>query len=140
MIDKFFKPISDLIGKAIPDKTKRMELESHIKSQMIDLQKAQSEVNLAQAKHASIFVAGARPALMWICALGLAWSFFLGPILNWIVWTFSIDIVPPEIETEGLMTLTLSMLGLGGMRSFEKYQGVARNNMKEENVKDSYKP
>ena len=78
MIDKFFKPISDLIGKAIPDKTKRMELESSIKSQMIDLQKAQSEVNLAQAKHASIFVAGARPAIMWICALGLAWSFFFG--------------------------------------------------------------
>ena len=140
MIDKFFAPISNLIGKAIPDKTKRMELESQIKSQMIDLQKAQSEVNLAQAKHASLFVAGARPAIMWICALGLLWSFFLGPIANWLVWTFSIDIVPPDINTEGLMTLTLSMLGLGGMRSFEKYQGVARNNMKEENVKDSYKP
>ena len=140
MIEKFFAPISNLISKAIPDKTKRMELESQIRSQMIDLQKAQSEVNLAQAKHASLFVAGARPAIMWICALGLLWSFFLGPIANWLVWTFSIDIVPPDINTEGLMTLTLSMLGLGGMRSFEKYQGVARNNMKEENVKDSYKP
>ncbi|QDP47979.1 MAG: hypothetical protein Tp1100SUR763771_32 [Prokaryotic dsDNA virus sp.] len=140
MIEKFFAPISNLISKAIPDKTKRMELESQIRSQMIDLQKAQSEVNLAQAKHASLFVAGARPAIMWICALGLLWSFFLGPIANWLVWTFSIDIVPPDINTEGLMTLTLSMLGLGGMRSFEKFQGVARNNMKEENVKDSYKP
>jgi len=140
MIEKFFAPISNLISKAIPDKTKRMELESQIKSQMIDLQKAQSEVNLAQAKHASLFVAGARPAIMWICALGLLWSFFLGPIANWLVWTFSIDIVAPDINTEGLMTLTLSMLGLGGMRSFEKFQGVARNNMKEENIKDSYKP
>ena len=73
MIDKFFKPISDLIGKAIPDKTKRMELEASIKSQMIDLQKkSQNEINLAQAKHGSIFIAGARPAIMWICALGLA--------------------------------------------------------------------
>jgi len=140
MIEKFFAPISNLISKAIPDKTKRMELESQIKSQMIDLQKAQSEVNLAQAKHASLFVAGARPAIMWICALGLMWSFFLGPIANWLIWTFSMDIVPPDINTEGLMTLTLSMLGLGGMRSFEKFQGVARNNMKEENTKDSYKP
>ena len=42
MIDKFFKPISDLIGKAIPDKNKRMELEASIKSQMIDLQKSTS--------------------------------------------------------------------------------------------------
>ena len=140
MIDKFFKPISDLIGKAIPDKTKRMELESSIKSQMIDLQKSQNEINLEQAKHGSIFVAGCRPAIMWICALGLAWAYFLAPILNWVVWTFTIDIVPPDIDTEGLMTLTLSMLGLGGMRSFEKFKGVARNNMREENTKDSYKP
>ena len=56
------------------------------------------------------------------------------------MWTFTIDIVPPDIDTEGLMTLTLSLLGLSGMRSFEKYRGVARNNMREENVKDSYKP
>ena len=140
MIDKFFKPISDLIGKAIPDKTKRMELEASIKSQMIDLQKSQNEINLAQAKPASIFVTGARPAISWVCCLGIGWSFFLGPIMNWVVWTFSFDIVPPEIETEGLLTLTLSLLGLSGMRSFEKFQGVARNNMKEENVKDSYKP
>ena len=77
---------------------------------------------------------------MWICALGLAWAYFLAQILNWLVWTFSFDIVPPDIETEGLMTLTLSMLGLGGMRSFEKFKGVARNNLREENTKDSYKP
>ena len=140
MIDKFFKPISDLIGKAIPDKTKRMELESSIKSQMIDLQKSQNEINLEQAKHPSIFVSGARPAILWVACLGLMWSFFLAPIMNWLVWTFSIDIVPPEIETEGLMTLTLSMLGLGGMRTFEKFKGVARNNLREENTKDTYKP
>ena len=140
MIDKFFKPISDLIGKAIPDKTKRMELEASIKSQMIDLQKSQNEINLEQAKHPSIFVSGARPAILWVACLGLMWSFFLAPIMNWLVWTFSIDIVPPEIETEGLMTLTLSMLGLGGMRTFEKFKGVARNNLREENTKDTYKP
>ncbi len=140
MIDKFFAPISNLISKAIPDKTKRMELEAQIKTQMIDLQKAQADINLEQAKHPSIFVSGARPAIMWICAFGLAWSFFLGPIMNWLVWTFAIDIVPPEIETEGLLTLTLSLLGLSGMRSFEKAKGVARNNLKEENYKDSLRP
>ena len=140
MIDKFFEPISNLIGKAIPDKTKRMELEASIKSQMIDLQKSQNEINLAQAKHPSIFVSGARPAIMWCCCLGIFWSFFLAPIMNWVVWTFAIDIVPPEIETEGLMTLTLSLLGLSGMRSFEKFKGVARNNLREENVRDTYKP
>lgn len=140
MIDKFFKPISDLIGKAIPDKNKRMELEASIKSQMIDLQKAQTEINLEQAKHPSIFVSGSRPAILWICALGLAWQFFLAPLMNWIVVVTGSSIQPPIINTEGLMTLTLSLLGLGGLRTAEKWKGVARNNMKEENVKDVLKP
>jgi len=140
MIDKFFKPISDLIGKAIPDKNKRMELEASIKSQMIDLQKAQADINLEQAKHPSIFVSGSRPAILWICALGLAWQFFLAPLMNWIVVVTGSSIQPPIINTEGLMTLTLSLLGLGGLRTAEKWKGVARNNMKEENVKDVLRP
>ena len=140
MIDKFFKPISDLIGKAIPDKNKRMELEASIKSQMIDLQKAQADINLEQAKHPSIFVSCSRPAILWICALGLAWQFFLAPLMNWAVVISGSTIQPPVINTEGLMTLTLSLLGLGGLRTAEKWKGVARNNMREENVKDVLKP
>ena len=140
MIDKFFKPISDLIGKAIPDKNKRMELEASIKSQMIDLQKAQADINLEQAKHPSLFVSGSRPAILWICALSLFYQFFLAPMLKWIVVISGTSIQPPVLNTEGLMTLTLSLLGLGSMRSFEKFKGVARSNMREENVKDSFKP
>ena len=136
MIDKFYKPISDLIGRAIPDKNKRMELEASIKAQMIDLQKAQADINLEQAKHPSIFVSGSRPAILWICALGLAWQFFLAPLMNWAVVISGSSIQPPVINTEGLMTLTLSLLGLGGLRTAEKWKGVARNNMKEENFKD----
>tara|TARA_R100001591_G_scaffold54169_1_gene64111 strand:+ start:137 stop:559 length:423 start_codon:yes stop_codon:yes gene_type:complete len=140
MIDKFFKPISDLIGRAIPDKNKRMELEASIKAQMIDLQKAQADINLEQAKHPSIFVSGSRPAILWICALGLAWQFFLAPLMNWVVVISGSTIQPPVINTEGLMTLTLSLLGLGGLRTAEKWKGVARNNMKEENIKDVLRP
>tara|TARA_B100000963_G_C22398451_1_gene567696 strand:+ start:230 stop:652 length:423 start_codon:yes stop_codon:yes gene_type:complete len=140
MIDKFFKPISDLIGRAIPDKNKRMELEASIKAQMIDLQKAQADINLEQAKHPSIFVSGSRPAILWICALGLAWQFFLAPLMNWAVVISGSTIQPPVINTEGLMTLTLSLLGLGGLRTAEKWKGVARNNMREENVKDVLRP
>ena len=140
MIDKFFKPISDLIGRAIPDKNKRMELEASIKAQMIDLQKAQADINLQQAKHPSIFVSGSRPAILWICALGLAWQFFLAPLMNWVVVISGSTIQPPVINTEGLMTLTLSLLGLGGLRTAEKWKGVARNNMKEENIKDVLRP
>jgi hypothetical protein len=67
---------------------------------------------------------------MWICAFGLAWAYVLAPVLNWGVQISGSEIILPEIATEGLMTLTLSMLGLGGMRSFEKMNGLARENMK----------
>ena len=84
MIDKFLSPISEIVDKLVPDKTKKMELEHAIKTQMFELSKQQNQINLEQAKQSSIFVAGARPALLWIAALGLFWSFLLAPLLNWL--------------------------------------------------------
>jgi hypothetical protein len=92
---------------------------------------AQIEVNKEQAKHSSLFVSGARPAIMWVCCLGLFWSFFLAPFLNWLIIVTGSDVSLPAIQTEGLLTLTLSLLGLGGYRSFEKFKGVARNSLKD---------
>ena len=76
-------------------------------------------------------MAGARPAIMWICAFGLGWQFVFQPVAVWICAASGSDILLPIFETEGLMPLTLSLLGLGGMRSFEKFKGIQRNNMKQ---------
>jgi hypothetical protein len=67
---------------------------------------------------------------MWICAFGLGWQFVLQPICLWALAIWATDVVMPVIPTEGLMTLTLSLLGLGGMRSFEKTKGIQRDNLK----------
>jgi len=67
---------------------------------------------------------------MWICAFGLGWQFVFQPVAVWGIAVSGIDIVLPIIQTEGLMSLTLALLGLGGMRSFEKSKGIQRNNMK----------
>ena len=101
-----------------------------IKSQIVSLDLAQAQANTEQAKHPSVFIAGARPAIMWICAFGLGWQFVFQPIAIWIVAVSGSAIVLPDIQTEGLLTLTLSLLGLGGMRSFEKSKGIQRNNMR----------
>lgn len=131
MISNILSSVAPIVDKFIEDKDKSNELKAQLEQSIIGLQKAQADINLAQAKHSSIFVAGARPAIMWICALGLAWSFFLAPIANWIVVVSGADIPLPEIQTEGLLTLTLSLLGLSASRSFEKFKGVARNNLKQ---------
>jgi len=118
-----------ILDKFVEDKDQRAKMLHELDMSVQESNIAQIYVNMEQAKHPSIFVAGARPAIMWIAALGLFWSFFLAPVLNWIMVVSGTDVPLPEIETEGLLTLTLALIGLGGMRSFEKSKGVARENL-----------
>ena len=119
-----------VLDKFVEDKDLKTKLSHELKSQIVSLDLAQAQTNLEQAKHPSIFVAGARPAIMWICAFGLGWQFVFQPVAVWIIAVGGIDVVLPIIETEGLLSLTLALLGLGGMRSFEKSKVIQRNNMK----------
>ena len=119
-----------VLDKFVEDKDLKTKLSHELKSQIVSLDLAQAQTTLEQSKHPSVFVAGARPAIMWICSFGLGWQFVFQPVASWIVAVTGSDLLLPVFETEGLMPLTLSLLGLGGMRSFEKYKGIQRNNMK----------
>ena len=127
-------PATKLLDKFIEDKDEKNKL-AHELATMADrhaqeLAKGQLQANIEQAKSSSVFVAGARPAIMWVCCLGLLTQFFVMPIAEWATAIWAPDVALPELNTEQLMTLTLSLLGLGGMRSFEKSKGVARENLK----------
>ena len=119
-------PVTDLISEFIPDTDKRDEIafklstlaENHAHQEVL----AQQKINEESAKHPSIFVAGARPATLWICNLGLAYSVVLYPIMD--VW---LDM--PVLDTGILVTMLGGLLGMGGMRMNEKVKGVARNNI-----------
>lgn len=80
----------------------------------------QIEVNLAEAKHSSIFVAGWRPMVGWTCAAGLAMHFIFFPIAE------SLGATPPKLDWGQLNQLILAMLGFGGLRSWEKRKEIAR--------------
>jgi len=122
--------VDNVLDKFVEDKDLRTKLNHELKTQVQQANLAQIAVNQEQARHASVFVAGARPAIMWICAFGLGWQFVFQPICVWALAVWATDLTIPIIPTEGLMTLTLSLLGLGGMRSFEKSKGIQRNNLK----------
>ena len=135
MIQALIGPATKLLGKFIEDKDAKnkiaFELSTMAEKHAHELAKGQIAANAEQAKHPSLFVAGARPAIMWICALGLLTQFFIMPIAEWATMIWMPEITLPKLATGELMTLTLSLLGLGGMRSFEKSKGVAwRENMK----------
>ena len=113
-----------VLDKFVEDKDLKTKLSHELKSQIVSLDLAQAQTNLEQAKHSSVFIAGARPAIMWICAFGLGWQFVFQPVAAWIIMVSGSEMMLPIFETEGLMPLTLSLLGLGGMRSFEKFKGI----------------
>ena len=119
-----------VLDKFIEDKDLKKKLDHELRSQIVSLDLAQAQANVEQAKHSSVFIAGARPASMWICAFGLGWQFVFQPVAVWGIAVSGADVVLPVIQTEGLMSLTLALLGLGSMRTAEKWKGVQRNNMK----------
>ena len=128
VIDSVGKIANDLITT---DK-ERLELELRAKEldQAIDL--AQIDVNKTEAQHSSIFVAGWRPAIGWIGAAAMAYQFLLYPLLLW-GWTWMQGLgwipsglqPPPVLDADQLWVILSGILGIAGMRSFEKTKGVA---------------
>jgi hypothetical protein len=130
MIGQILGAAAPILDKFIEDKDAKNKIKAELEQSMIGLQAAQAAANIEQSKHSSIFVAGARPAIMWVCCLGLLTNFFIMPLAEWATSIWAPDTPLPSLNSEELMTLTLALLGLGGMRSFEKSKGVARENMK----------
>ena len=128
IIDSVGKVAGDLITT---DKEKmQLEIENRKLDQAIDI--AQIEVNKEEAKSSSLFVSGWRPAVGWIGAAALAYQFLLYPILGWAwKWLQALGYVPAEmnppplLDAEQLWVMLSGILGIAGMRTFEKQKGVA---------------
>ena len=94
-----------------------LEIRELIKGKEIDPQKLiemQTAINEMEAKHRTIFVAGWRPFIGWVCGIALAYNFIIRDML---VWYMGAATAPPALQMEHLMTVLIGMLGLGGMRS-----------------------
>lgn len=91
----------------------------------------QLEINKEQAKHKSVFVAGARPFIIWVGGLAFAWSCIVHPMLTWVwaFWGLAGD-PPPVIESAALGTVLTALLGVAGMRSFDKKGGVQTDSIR----------
>jgi Holin of 3TMs, for gene-transfer release len=84
-----------------------------------DIATAQAETNTAEASSPSLFVAGWRPFVGWVCGSAFAWTFVVGPALSW-----ATGRPLPMPDMSALSMVLLGMLGLGGMRTFEKISGI----------------
>jgi len=90
------------------------------------LAELQAKINEVEASHRSIFVAGWRPFTGWLAAIGLGYAVFLEPLLRFIAKLNGYEGEFPVINTTITMQVLLGMLGLGGLRSWEKSKGVSK--------------
>ena len=119
-------PVTGILDKFIEDKDQKAAL-AHEIATIADKQAiAQIQLNSVEAAHQSLFVAGWRPAVGWVCALAMLLNFILIPFINLGMEFAGQDIRLDLIEMDTMMPVLLSMLGLGGMRSYEKARNVAR--------------
>lgn len=103
----------------------QLELEGRKLDQAIDM--AQIGVNTEEAKSTNWFVAGGRPFILWVCGIALAYASLIEPIARFIAKvSFGYTGEFPVIDTDLTMQLLYGLLGLGGMRTYEKIKGVAR--------------
>ena len=131
MLTALIGPVSKLVGKFIEDKDQKNKLAHDLATLATrhahDLAKGQIAANAEQAKHPSIFVAGWRPFIGWTCGIALCWHFVLAPVTIFVCAYLKIQIPElPTFDMGSLMTVLMGMLGLGGLRSFEKYKGLAK--------------
>jgi len=123
-------PVSGLLDKFIEDKDKKNALAHEIatmaEKHAQELAKAQIEVNKTEAAHKSLFVAGWRPAVGWVCVMGMASNFLVIPVANFALAMASSTIVVPILDLTQMMPVLMGMLGLGAMRTMEKTKGVQR--------------
>ena len=123
ILGSLLEPATKLLDKVIEDKDQKNALAHEIATMAErhaqQLAQGQLDVNKVEAAHKSLFVAGWRPAIGWVCAIGLFYNVILANIIG--IW---VDL--PQIDTTLLVPVMMGMLGLGAMRSYEKVQGVSR--------------
>ena len=123
MLQALIGPVAGLLDKVVPDKDVAAKLAHEIatmsEKHAQELSIAQLAVNKEEAK-GNWFQSSWRPAVAWVCVIGMAINFLVSPLLS------PLGVVVPQDDTSVMMPVLMGMLGLGGLRSFEKTKGVSK--------------
>lgn len=131
MLQALIGPVTGLLDKFIEDKDQKNAL-AHEISTMAERHAHEAAmqqilVNREEAKHRSIFVSGWRPSVGWCCSIALFWHFVLQPITVFAATLAGWQLPPlPEFQMETLTTILMGLLGIGGLRTYEKQKGLTK--------------
>jgi hypothetical protein len=119
-----------LLDKVIPDKDAREKAQSELikaaQDQDFQLSLAQLEINKKEAEHSSLFVSGWRPSIGWTCSIAFILHFVAFPIINFTIVALGYKEVVISFDMATLMTVLGGLLGIGGLRTYEKIKGVTK--------------
>jgi hypothetical protein len=129
----------DIINKFIPDPAAKAaaalqmaQLQQQTEFKELDAQiasiQSQTDTNKVEAANTSLFVAGWRPFIGWICGTTLGYTYILAPVMDMLFKAFGHPVLIPAPDMSEMMPILLGMLGLGGMRTYEKINGVNSGN------------
>ena len=125
MIDKLIEPATHIIGKFVKDKDLQAKLDHELQTLFHQANLAQIEILKEDAKSKNWFQNSWRPFVGWTCGVALCYHFVLQPFLLFLLHSFGYQVDLPVFDMTTLTTILLGMLGLGGMRSFEKVKRSA---------------
>ena len=117
-----------VLNKFVADKNLKMTLEHELKTQLQTANLAQIEVKKIEAASKNWFVAGWRPSVGWVCSLAMMYHFILAPMIQFAVGIAGIQVELPEFDFSQLSTILMAMLGMAGLRTFEKKEKVTKGN------------
>ena len=121
MLESLIAPVSNLLERWIPDADTKQKLAHEIATlsdrHAQELAVAQIKLNTAEAK-GNWFQNSWRPATGWVCVFGFAVNFLISPLAA------GVGVVIPQADTSVMMPILMGLLGLGGMRSFEKTKNI----------------
>ena len=122
--------VGDVLDRFFPDKEKaeqaKREIESQLTQHLANIDLAQLEVNKEEAKSRNVFIAGWRPFIGWTCGIALCWTYILQPVAQFVLAQTGHLIDLPGLDMSTMMPVLLGMLGLGGLRTWEKYKGLTK--------------
>ena len=131
IIGQLIGPVTGILDKVIEDKDQKAKLaheiatmsDNHAQEALL----AQLEINKAEAASGSFFKGGWRPAVGWTCALAFFYHYILQPLILFLATLFGAEIPElPEFEMGTLLTVLGGLLGIGGLRSYEKQKGLTK--------------
>lgn len=120
-----------IVDKFVPDPAEKAKAEASLRQDLMQWDKSQTDVNAVEAANPNLFVSGWRPSIGWTCSITFALYYIPMAIAINALWIWACikagTILPhPDMGMQDIMGLMGSILGIGGMRSWEKYKGLTK--------------